>query len=418
MSLQSCTPLNGTQLAIGSATVSCTATDSHHNTSLPSSFTVTVRDTTGPVMTILPNPVIVEAINQNGAPVTYNVTATDLVTGHALVSCTPSSGSIFGLGLDSILCTAQDTATPPNHSTTTFTITVHDTTPPTITAPPSITVISTGTLTQVTLGTPTVSDTVDPNPIVTNNAPAAGFPVGTTIVTWTATDHSGNSKTVTQTVIILAKNTPGKVNGGGSIGKEIYFNMNVQSKDGLTFKGHLDYDDKSAKIDLDSKTITGLFVDNTSTKANFTGTATLNGKTGYTFSAYVIDNGNPGKNDFFQIAIFDSTGHQVYTKSGKLVTGNLHVDQKCDVGNDPHDHDSRDQWNNGQGNNDKGNNGQGNNDKGNNGQGNNDKGNNGQGNNDKGNNGQGNNDKGNNGQGNNDKGNNGQGNNDKGNNGH
>ena len=341
-----CTPLNGTQFALGSTPVTCTATDSHHNTSLQT-FAVIVQDTVGPVMTLTPNPVIVEAVNQNGAPVTFNVTATDAVTGHASASCTPPSGSIFGLGQGIVVCTATDKATPPNTSIVSYTITVRDTTPPTITAPQSITKQETGTLTQVTLGTPTVSDTVDPNPTITNNAPAAGFPIGTTIVTWTATDHSGNSKTATQTVVILPLNTPGKVNGEGSFGQEIEFNMNVQSKDGLTFKGHLDYDDESAKIDLDSQTITSLFVDSTATKTNYTGTAVLNDKSGYTFKAYVIDNGNPGKNDFFQIAIFDSSGHQVYVNSGKLVHGNLHVSNKADTENDKNDHDSRDQWNDG-----------------------------------------------------------------------
>ena len=248
------------------------------------------------------------------------------------------------MGQTSVSCTASDKQNPPNTSTLSFLVTVRDTTPPTITAPPNITTKATGPLTQVTLGTPTVSDTVDPNPIVANNAPAAGYPAGTTIVTWTATDHSGNKATATQTVVILPQNTPGKVNGGASIGNGIAFNMNVMSSDGLTFKGHLDYDDKSAKIDSDSITITSLFVDSTGTKANFTGTATLNGHSGYTFQAYVIDNGNPGKNDFFQITIFNSTGHIVYTNNGKLTHGNLHVSNqaggndntKCDA--DPRDY--------------------------------------------------------------------------------
>jgi uncharacterized protein YjbI with pentapeptide repeats len=395
--LNSCTPINGTAEPLGPTTVQCIATDSHHNTSRQT-FTVIVQDTVGPVMTLTPNPVIVEAVNQNGAPVTFNVTATDIVTGHASATCTPSSGTIFGLGQTSVICTASDKQNPPNTSTLSFLVTVRDTTPPTITAPPNITTKSTGTLTQVTLGTPTVSDTVDPNPIVTNNAPATGFPVGTTIVTWTATDHSGNKATATQTVVILPQNTPGNVNGGASIGNGISFNMNVMSSDGLTFKGHLDYNDKSAKIDLDSVTITSLFVDSTGTKANFTGTATLNEKSGYTFQAYVIDNGNPGKNDFFQITIFDNTGHIVYTNSGKLTHGNLHVNNqaggnnnnKCD--SDPRDYSNsnsypsnNDYWNpvhlnnkhwdnhpsnNGQDNN-QGNNNNWNNNQGNNGQGNN-----------------------------------------------
>ena len=77
-----------------------------------------------------------------------------------------------------------------------------DTIPPIITAPSDVIADQTDTLTLVDLGTPTVSDAVDPNPTVTNNAPAAGFPVGTTVVTWTATDASGNSASATQLVTI------------------------------------------------------------------------------------------------------------------------------------------------------------------------------------------------------------------------
>ena len=85
----------------------------------------------------------------------------------------------------------------------TMTITVGgDTTPPSITAPADITILATGKLTPVALGTPIVSDNVDPSPTVTNDAPAA-FPIGTTIVTWTATDASGNSSQAQQTVTVL-----------------------------------------------------------------------------------------------------------------------------------------------------------------------------------------------------------------------
>ena len=58
------------------------------------------------------------------------------------------------------------------------------------------------------LSLPTVSDTQDPNPTVTNNAPANGFPVGTTIVIWRATDYSGNHGTAEQKIVIEDKSPP------------------------------------------------------------------------------------------------------------------------------------------------------------------------------------------------------------------
>ncbi len=76
-----------------------------------------------------------------------------------------------------------------------------DTTSPTITAPADVVAEANGPLTVVTLGTPVVWDAIDLSPSFSNNAPA-GFPVGVTVVTWTATDASGNSASDTQTVTV------------------------------------------------------------------------------------------------------------------------------------------------------------------------------------------------------------------------
>ncbi|MCI4433207.1 MAG: chitobiase/beta-hexosaminidase C-terminal domain-containing protein, partial [Nitrosopumilus sp.] len=87
----------------------------------------------------------------------------------------------------------------------TITLSGPDTTPPQITPPPNITAQSTGALTSVVLGKPSVFDNSDPSPIVSNNAgtsESTGFPLGTSTVTWKSTDSSGNSGTATQTVTI------------------------------------------------------------------------------------------------------------------------------------------------------------------------------------------------------------------------
>ncbi|MEZ5217402.1 MAG: SdrD B-like domain-containing protein [Ilumatobacteraceae bacterium] len=73
-----------------------------------------------------------------------------------------------------------------------------DTTPPTIVAPPDV-VVTDGD--PILIGTPTVNDDTDPTPVVTNDAPAQ-FPLGTTTVTWTATDAAGNSASDTQDVTV------------------------------------------------------------------------------------------------------------------------------------------------------------------------------------------------------------------------
>jgi hypothetical protein len=98
---------------------------------------------------------------------------------------------------------AENAATPVSRS-----VTVVDTTKPSITAPADITTEATGLLTTVNLGSPIVTDNATPAPTVTNNAPAAGFPVGTTVVTWTATDASNNVSTANQNVTITDTKGP------------------------------------------------------------------------------------------------------------------------------------------------------------------------------------------------------------------
>src|SRR5262249_29140854 len=81
------------------------------------------------------------------------------------------------------------------------TITVVDTTKPSITCPAPVTVLSPTAPASVSLRSPIPSDTCGAV-IVTNNA-RASLPFGTTTVTWTATDCSGNTQTCTQAVTVI-----------------------------------------------------------------------------------------------------------------------------------------------------------------------------------------------------------------------
>ncbi len=75
-------------------------------------------------------------------------------------------------------------------------------TPPSITAPADVTAECAGPGgTPVVLGTPAVGDDCDLSATVTNDAPGV-FPLGTTVVTWTATDQIGNAATATQIVVV------------------------------------------------------------------------------------------------------------------------------------------------------------------------------------------------------------------------
>ena len=101
-----CVPASGSTFHLGTTTVSCTATDAFNN-STTASFPVVVRDTTPPQLS-LPATITVYAASKSGAPVSYTVTATDLVDAHPTITCLPASGSIFMAGTTAVNCTATD----------------------------------------------------------------------------------------------------------------------------------------------------------------------------------------------------------------------------------------------------------------------------------------------------------------------
>jgi len=106
----------------------------------------------------------------------------------------------FPLGTTTVTWTAaNDIGT----STATQQISVVDTTAPLLTLPPDILADATGTLTDVDIGSASATDLFEPVTI-TNDAPTAGFPVGTTIVTWSATDANANTSSDTQSVILTS----------------------------------------------------------------------------------------------------------------------------------------------------------------------------------------------------------------------
>src|SRR5207302_1656329 len=80
-----CDHSSGSTFPLGTTTVQCTATDAHNNTA-HGSFTVTVRDTTPPVLS-LPADITAEATAPSGAPVNYTATASDIVDGSDPVNC-------------------------------------------------------------------------------------------------------------------------------------------------------------------------------------------------------------------------------------------------------------------------------------------------------------------------------------------
>jgi hypothetical protein len=188
-----CSASSGSTFPVGKTTVTCSATDSHHNTSAPKSFTVTVTDTTPPVVTV-PAPITLEATGPSGAVATFTATASDIVDGSIAPTCSPASGSSFPITTTTVTCQATDSHG--NKGSASFTVTVHDTTPPTISdMPADKTVEADGPRgTQVRYTLPVAVDLVD-GPLVPVCTPASGvyFGLGTTTVDCTASDSHGNA---------------------------------------------------------------------------------------------------------------------------------------------------------------------------------------------------------------------------------
>ena len=196
-----CTPASGSTFALGTATVDCSATDAAGNIG-SSSFDITVRDTTPPVIAAHAN-LTAEATGPSGAAISYsNPTASDIVDVSVAVTCTPVSGSMFALGTATVNCSATDTAG--NIGTSSFTVTVRDTTAPAIAFHADVNAIATSASgAVVTYTLPTASDLVD-GAVAATCSPVSGstFAVGTTTVTCSATDSRGNPSTSTFNVIV------------------------------------------------------------------------------------------------------------------------------------------------------------------------------------------------------------------------
>jgi hypothetical protein len=202
-----CTPASGNTFALGSHTVTCHASDGAGNAALATSFTVTVRDTTKPVIDGHA-PVVAEATGPGGASVNYGVVGTfDVVDVDLVATCAPPSG-IFAIGTTTVNCSAVD-ASGNVAVQTSFTVKVEDTTAPHITQLTTINAPATsGSQANVTFPQVVATDAVGVDSLVCKDAgnrtftagQAYPFNAGDTEVTCTARDAAGNSGVMKFTV--------------------------------------------------------------------------------------------------------------------------------------------------------------------------------------------------------------------------
>ncbi len=177
-----------------------TATDACNNTA-SCLQTITVRDTVKPTITCPPNVVLECPAADTGTNVTGAATASD---GCGAVTVTYSDSVTTNCGATKVIArtwTASDACG--NSSSCVQTITVRDTTPPTITCPPNLTLECPAVTTTNATGVATAQDgcgavTITFSDLVTTNCG------GTKTIsrTWRATDACNNSASCVQTLTV------------------------------------------------------------------------------------------------------------------------------------------------------------------------------------------------------------------------
>jgi uncharacterized delta-60 repeat protein len=192
-----CSPASGSSFAVGTTTVTCTATDASGNTGT-CMFTVTVSPCT---ITCPANITVSNDPNQCGAVVNYPAPTTGGTCG--TINCSPPSGSFFPKGTTTVTCT---TTAGPSCS---FTVTVNDTQPPSVTCPANVTAVAQQTCPPtsgavVNYPAPTVSDNCPGVTAVCSPPSGSTFSIGTTTVTCTATDAAGNTATCSFGVTVFS----------------------------------------------------------------------------------------------------------------------------------------------------------------------------------------------------------------------
>ena len=201
-----CTPASGSTFGLGTTTVTCTATDKAGNTG-SDTFTVEVQDVIKPVVTV-PDDVTAEATGPNGATVTYGaVTAEDDVDGTLAADCSKASGTVFPLGTTTVTCSATDKAG--NKGDSSFTVTVADTTAPTLDLPAKVTKEATSAAGATATFAASADDAVDGSVDVTCEPPSGStYALGTTTVICSATDAAGNTSTDSFPVTVVDTTAP------------------------------------------------------------------------------------------------------------------------------------------------------------------------------------------------------------------
>ncbi len=178
-----------------------TVTDGSGNTA-SAGQTITVQDVTPPVVTCPANVSVNTTLNQCGAAVSFQATATDNCANVVTVTQAPASGSFFSVGTTNVAVTAADQCG--NTSTCSFTVTVNDVQAPNaICQPVTVQLNSAGNgSTSASAVNNGSNDACGIASMTLNNSSFTCANVGANTVILTVTDVNGNSSTCSAAVTV------------------------------------------------------------------------------------------------------------------------------------------------------------------------------------------------------------------------
>ncbi|SHF19446.1 gliding motility-associated C-terminal domain-containing protein, partial [Mariniphaga anaerophila] len=200
----------GSEFPIGTTLVTATATDPSGNTS-NCTFNITVTDGESPEL-ICPDDITVSNDEgECGAIVFFEAQASDN-TSNVTVTYSHEPGSLFPVGTTTVTITAADDDN--NTVTCSFDITVTDDEAPFISCTEDIEVAADAGMCEATVQIPALVEVGDncnysyANDFNEGIDASGTYPIGTTVVTWTVTDESGNSATCSMTVTVTDEEDP------------------------------------------------------------------------------------------------------------------------------------------------------------------------------------------------------------------
>jgi hypothetical protein len=162
-----------------------------------------IIDNTAPDLE-LPEPIVAEATNANGAAITFNVWVTDNLDPQASLTVAPESGSVFQIGTTVVQVSSSDWLG--NTQTENFTVTVRDTTAPVVAARFHLSCWQPGQQELPALpnymAQAAVTDAVGVSGVFQSPAAGNARPAGITAVTISATDAAGNIGTNVFNVLV------------------------------------------------------------------------------------------------------------------------------------------------------------------------------------------------------------------------